>query len=443
MSSSQSSLWDYRDNFEFDVPLDPDDSRYVELAEARGSYSQREILQELGFNLEKKALFYTPKRKYLLFGGHRGCGKSTELRRLAACLQGPDAYFVVFVDALEVLDINNLNYSDILLAQAKVLVERLIEDGITVDPVYLTRLENWFAERIESREHTRALGAEIRAGAKASGGLPLIASLFASLTTSVRDNTSVKEELRLVVRDSFSQFSQAFNALLAHVNAQLQQQQRARAILFVVDGTDRLQGDEANAFFIQDIHQLRQVESNFIYCAPIDLLLEQGYASQSFDAIFRLPMVKLTDKGGQNRHDIAWFKMQQFLTRRLPQQFFADTAVMDRLIHASGGHPRDLLRLVGLCFQMLVGEQIEDATVSAAIHKLAQEYRRLIEPRDYQLLVEIDRADSSYTPNSPETRRLLYFLLLLEYNSFWWQSHPVIRELPGYREWAAKAADEA
>jgi len=29
-------------------------------------------------------------------------------------------------------------------------------------------------------------------------------------------------------------------------------------------------------------------------------------------------------------------------------------------------------------------------------------------------------------------RRLLYDLVLLEYNSYWWQTHPVVRSLPAY-----------
>jgi len=365
-----------------------------------------------------------------------GCGKGTELRRLANTLSGKDAYYVVFVDALAVLDINNLNYSDILLAQAKVLIDLLERDRVVIEATFLGSLEAWFEERIESRSHTQALAAEVRAGAKAQGGLPLLASLFASLTLSVRDNTSVREEVRLVVRDSFSQFSRAFNVLLAHVNERLVEQGLGRALLFVVDGTDRLQGDEADAFFIRDIHQLRQVASNFIYCAPIDLLLEQGYVGQSFDAVFRLPMVKLDEKMGEDRHLIGWHKMELFLTRRLPTQFFANDEVIERLIAASGGHPRDLLRLIGLCYQMISGDIIDSMTAEAAVARLAQEYRRLIEPEDYALLVEIDQGDASYTPNNERTRRLLYFLLLLEYNSYWWRSHPVVRELPGYRELA-------
>jgi len=201
MSNSSQSIWDYRDNFEYDEPLEVNDPRYVDLAEARGSYNQRDILQELGFDPDAKALHWTPRRKYLLFGGHRGCGKSTELRRL-------------------------------------------------------------------------------------------------------------------------------------------------------------------------------------------------------------------------------------------PTQFFANDEVIERLIAASGGHPRDLLRLIGLCYQMISGDIIDSVTAEAAVARLAQEYRRLIEPEDYALLVEIDQGDASYTPNNERTRRLLYFLLLLEYNSYWWRSHPVVRELPGYRELA-------
>lgn len=82
----------------------------------------------------------------------------------------------------------------------------------------------------------------------------------------------------------------------------------------------------------------------------------------------------------------------------------------------------------------MTSERIDGPAATSAVQRLATDYKRLLEPEDYQLLAEIDQAPLDYAPVTPQTRRLLYNLALLEYNSFWWQSHPVVRTLPGYRE---------
>ena len=50
------------------------------------------------------------------FSGHRGCGKSTELNRLAADERIKQKFFVVKYLARDVCDINNLNYVDVLFS---------------------------------------------------------------------------------------------------------------------------------------------------------------------------------------------------------------------------------------------------------------------------------------------------------------------------------------
>lgn len=127
--------------------------------------------------------------------------------------------------------------------------------------------------------------------------MPLLAELFAGLTAAIRTGTSYKEEIRLIVQDSFSELANAFNALVGFVSEEVDKQGLGKALLFVIDGTDRLRRDEAETFFIHDIHQLRLVHANFVYCAPITTLIEEERVAQSFDGIFKFPMVRLSDKG--------------------------------------------------------------------------------------------------------------------------------------------------
>ncbi len=428
------TVWDYRDNLDYDLPLNPGDPRLVPLNDARGDFSEHRILKALGMDPNSRELRKAPERLYVLFGGHRGCGKSTELRRLVSKLQGPKGYCVVFIDALSELDIHNLRYSDIILAQAKALVTTLQAADVTIEPVFVGRLNDWFKERIENHSQIRDLAVEIRAGAKAEAGLPWLARLFGELTNSVRLNSTYKEEVRNVVRNSFPELADGFNQLITRANELLRRHGVARGLLFVIDGTDRLSGEDQDRFFVQDIHQLKLIAASFVYCAPINLLTEQGQLQQNFAEVFRLPMVKSGEKGASAMNTKTRELLREFVFKRVPRACFEDLETVDYLIDHCGGHPRDLIRLLNYSFQDMPGERFDRGSAASAVGRLATDYKRLLEPDDYGLLALIDQAPPDYAPVTPQTRRLLYNLALLEYNSFWWRSHPVVRTLTGYRE---------
>jgi len=237
----------------------------------------------------------------------------------------------------------------------------------------------------------------------------------------------------LAVQDSFSELADAFNALVGWVAGAVDERGLGKALLFVIDGTDRLRRDEAETFFIHDIHQLRLVRANFVYCAPITILTEAGQAAQSFDATF-----KLRDKGAVEPDEKGKECLREFLLKRLPRGCFDSDRTVDLLVHYSGGHPRDLLRLASYCLQEINEGPITEPVARIAVRRLSGDYRRLVEPKDYELLARIDAADKSETPIDEQSRRLLYDLVLLEYDDFWWQSHPAVRDLPGYATAAAK-----
>ncbi len=425
---------DAKKKLRYDKPLDPetDQDLLVDLNAARGEFSQDKLLWELGVDEPTLSLDLENPLQYVLFGGHRGCGKSTELRRLALRLHRPQLYFVVLVDALKELDINNLHYSDILLAQAKVLLDAL--DGkIDLEPVFLHRLESWFQQRVNTQLTEQQYSGKIQAGVKAKSGIPFLGALFAELTNSISIGSTHKEEIRSIVRNSFSEFAEAFNQLILHVEERLRAGGFGNKILFIVDGTDRLSSDEANDFFIRDIHQLKQIQSNFIYCTPIDILTESGRIGQEF-SVFRLPMVKIAEKHATDYLDTPFDCLRELIDKRVDSRLWRDHALLDKLIAISGGHVRDLMRLLDYALAETQGRKaIDDVAVQSAIKHLASDYQRVIKHDDFALLVEIDLADKDHVPVSETTRRLLYDLVLLEYNSYWWQSHPVVRELPAYR----------
>lgn len=419
------NIWQVNSLLQFDEPLNgTEDPRWVDTYAARGETSLRRVAQTLGVNLAKRELQAAPEHGYYLFCGHRGSGKSTELRHIRNELHHPDAYCIVFADAAVELDVNNLRYQDILLHLASKLVEQLNEHQVSIEPVHLRKLYDWFTERVEKRQTTRQFAQESKAGVESSLSIPLLAKVFGSISTAFRTNSTYKEELRLALRTYFSDFADAFNHLI-----QVAQEKVEQRILFVIDGTDRLRHEDAEAFFVFDVHQLQQVTGLFIYSAPVHLAYETSLVGQNFNKVFHLPMIRVENNDG-SRNDEGLQTMREMLHRRAHSDLF-DEGVADKLIEHCGGHPRDLLRLLQYAFSHTEQERFDMPSANGAVQDLANDYRRILKPSDYQLLARVDRQQDE---SSDRMRELLYNLALLEYNDFYWRSHPIIRTLPAYME---------
>jgi energy-coupling factor transporter ATP-binding protein EcfA2 len=431
--SPPTNLWDADLQLQFNQALEQQDPRYVHTESGRGDFSLDAFFKGLGVDPATLELKRPPSRVYSLFCGHRGCGKSTELTRIAGKLHHPQRFFVVFLDATVDLDPHNLQYADVLMAAARGLFDTMVGRELAIPGPFLTNLEAWFSERIERNEATRELALQVRAGANASAGLPLIGRLFAEITNAFKTNSTFKEELRKVIKNSFSQFATGFNRLITAAEEIIARAGQGRKLLFVIDGTDRLSGEDSTRFFIQDVVQLQVIESNFVYCAPIHLLYE-GRQTQHTFGHFILPMIKLTKKGGEQPFEPGYEVLREMVYRRMDRTLFDSPDTVRLLIAYSGGSPRELLKLLHYAFLRTKGERLDRPAAEQAIADLATDYRRILDDEDYDLLYRIDH--SQIQPGSERVRWLLYNLALLEYNSYWWRSHPVIRDLPGYRRQA-------
>lgn len=427
--------WDSLANLSLDKVVVPGDALWVDTAAARGQFTFDGVLRLLGFDPKTHKLMKPGEQKYILFAGHVGCGKSTELRRFISLVNKPEGYCVVFVDSYLELDPNNLQYVDVLLALGSKLCATLSERGIDLAPGFLRTLQNWFKEHITSEVVTAETMAELSSGLSAEPTIPLIGKLFAKLSMSMKGGATFKDEVRLRVRNNYTDFARSFNLMIQAAEQAVVEADLGRKLLFVVDGTDRLNGEDTCRFFNDDVHQLKQVAGNFIYTARIDLLRESNQSQQHFSTM-TVPMMKLREKGDETRLPLAYETLRTFVHKRVDARLFDSLDTVDHLIEMSGGHPRDLLRLLMYTFQSAENERYDRKAADEAVKILATEYRRLLQEEDYDLLVKVDVAADP--PNGQEVQRLLKNLAVLEYNSFWWLSHPAVRTLPGYkRAWEA------
>jgi hypothetical protein len=147
-------------NFELDLPLEPGPKGepnpfYVDRPGNPTSRLERELLRS-----------YRQPPKYF-FSGHRGCGKSTELRRLAVKPAIQAKYWPIHFSIRDEADINNLDFKDVLLAIGGRLFREYTQSGGKLDERLLKELDSWRGE-VETAVTTITAG---RYGFDIEGGL--------------------------------------------------------------------------------------------------------------------------------------------------------------------------------------------------------------------------------------------------------------------------------
>ncbi|MBM5818143.1 MAG: ATP-binding protein [Cyanobacteria bacterium K_Offshore_surface_m2_239] len=414
---------------DYEEALEDGDPRYVDSRVARGGERTFiRLARKFGWDPLSNA-FFAPSDKHILFFGHIGSGKTTELRRYAGELNASRHFYVVEVDVLAKLDRNNLQYTEVLMAMAESLLERLHDDGYALGEEALAPLRHWFGTVVQTHTRNQELSADLKTVAEGGGGLPGLIKLLAHFTAAFKIGASQKTEWRREIRNDFTTLAAAFNGLLRQLELLLSRDQRAARLLFLIDGTDKMRGEDTHKFFVQDAEQLLAIQALVIYTAPLDLKYD-GRLDGKLDADIVLPMIKLVERDGRP-FVTGLDTMRALLLRRADRGLFASDAEVDRLVVFSGGHPRELLRLLKLCCEV-ADASIDAAVVETAIQKLASEYRYFLRPDDYTLLKAID-SHPAHGGNDQRAQELLHRLALLQYNEGTWRrSHPVVRTLEGY-----------
>ena len=428
------SLLKVLQQIQYEEALPAGDPRYVETQTARGSEKTfSRLAKKIGFD-PARSEFVPPNQSHILFFGHTGSGKTTELRQYAQRLDASKRFCVIEVDAVDKLDINNLQYADALMAMAEALVRHMQSGGYAMAETDLLPLHRSLAKIVSTRSEGRESNAEIKAEASAGGGLPGLFKLLASFTATAKTNATVKTEWRTEVRNTFTALASAFNRLIRGAEAALKLSGKAERIVFLLDGTDKMRGEDTQRFFVYDAEQLLAIQAFVIYTAPLHLKYSGTFAGK-LDADLVLPMIKLQERDGA-ACPAGVSALTEMLLRRADRRLFSSQIEIDRLVQHCGGHPRELLRLLKLCCEY-ADTLIDNTAVEQAIRQLASDYRRFLEPDDCALLVRLDR-DEIHSGNDERTRQLLYRLALLEYSDgSWRRSHPVVRTLQGYVSAAA------
>ena len=424
------------------VPLPSGDPRYVDCTDVRGN---RDVVQQM-FD----TVTWSDSDTAQLLTGHRGCGKSTELLRLKTRLEEA-GYTIIYFEADEDLDVNDIFYSDLLLAIARRIEDELREEhNIELDAKLLKSVQRWFAEVLYTeegwRQVERELAAEVELGVGLPVGVPLLARLLARVTGQIKTGHDIREEIRRKLDPQISLLIENVNLLIHRATIQLRRQNR-RGLVLLIDNLDRITLRELDvgrtsheALYIDHGVQLRALKCHVVYTVPISMVYSP--TATQLKAVFPqcsvVPMINVVRReGGDHTEGLA--RLREMLARRIDLDALFTGEAVDCLCHACGGHPRDLMRLVTYACIRAPRDRwprpIDQKVAERAEAELVEEYSRLIPENHYPKLARVHLRHQ--VENDADHQLMLYNLSVLECLNGpppWHDVHPAVRCLPKFQE---------
>jgi len=417
-------------------PLQPGDPRYVPFSEVRGA---GDLVARIGNAIRRRE-----EPLHLLFAGHRGGGKSTELLRLQKSLaQKTDAtlpFFVVYFEAdAEDVDVNDVDFTDLLLAMirqiAKDMRERLKVD---LRPTRFARFWDDFRGLLGSDVNFEKMELDAR---------------IAKFTAVIKNSPTERQRIRAELEPHVSGLIQAANELLAEVVTHLKGA-HYRDLVLIVDNLDRIvlrdiPGSQFNTheqLFINRGAQLNSLNCHVVYTLPISMAFSPK--ATALPNVFGrkpdvLPMAKVCAKDGSD-DQAGMLAMWDMVCKRLEaagvtaETAFDETATLDYLCRMSGGHVRSLLILICSACDWREALPLTRDAVERAVQEVTNGFERALNRPDYfEVLRKIDQKHE--LPGSEHDQLLMYNLSVLEYlnGESWYAVNPAVRRLqklaPGKR----------
>ncbi|ALF56440.1 KAP family P-loop domain-containing protein [Nostoc piscinale CENA21] len=378
-----------------------------------------------------------------LFTGHLGCGKSTELLRLKAELE-EQKFQVVYFESTHVLEMADVDVTDILLAIAGQVSESLEANKIRLKPSYFAKL---FTEVVDFLQTPIDLGVE----AELSVGI-------AKITAKTKESPQLRRRLRDYLEPRTQNILQSINKeLLERANNELKNQGK-KGLVVIVDNLDRVairplpSGRSLPEYlFIERGEQLRKLACHLVYTIPLSLIFSNDSAELQHRlgggvAPKVLPMIPVRLRSGEIFNQGLSLMRQMVLARAFPDievsdrlslvtELFDNLETLDRLCLISGGHVRDLL---GLLFDCLREQDppFERDCVELVIQRQRDYRAHAIDPHEWELIFQV--VEQQRVGGDIAYHALLRSLFVFEYRDHrgaWFAVNPVIAETQKFKSW--------
>lgn len=363
-----------------------------------------------------------------LVAGHRGGGKTTELRRLEERCRAD--YTVVWVDTDTALDKFNIGHAEVAVLIGMQVVQRLADVGWKLPK----KLEKELLESLK----------KITYQDKVTGGGELqLPKLFQDLGAQLKVGFQRETTRTLEVKPVLGEIINKVNEIIAAAQGQ------TRKLLVIVDGLDRKEYSIALEMFSSSL--LTDIQCHIVYAIPIALRYSPSFRQpmESFTRCLDLSNIgvfKCDDRARPttNPDNVGRHILKEVVQKRLAKLGNAyanlvEPDALDLLGEKSGGVMRELVRLARMACEVALNKQaskIDRAIAEEAVRLEHQTYT--IEDYHFPELKAVHRTGklTSNEFDSPKHGRivicneLLHYKLVLGYNDKkyggWFDVNPML-----------------
>ncbi len=425
---------------------------YVDLSEVRSSEDMKSI--SFKFQCLKQGEFINPP---ILFTGHRGCGKSTELKRIQKQLQSD--YLVSYLDANQELDVGDLHYTELYLLIIKELEYVLRRSGLRFNNKLLENFEGWFKEITQETEDSveSSIGTEgqVKVGSEA---VPFIAKLMVKLLAQIKGSHKRKKTIRETLEKSIAKLMEDTNLLLKDGFDKIRRSSKfkeCKGFLIIIDNLDRLSVPTAKKLFFDYASQLQGLACNIIYTVPISVLYyPEDWFGFFNDSLHTVPMVNIYNfewkKWHLNYNQQGLEAMISLIEYRVKVENVFDSGeqLLD-LAKASGGHVRQIMQLMQEACMIASTrghKKIMAEDVTYAVERLQLRFQPLIDPDHYSLLAKLCLKKDIKAVADKYAQVMLFNTSVLEYlsnNIRWHYVNPIVKGIHAFQEAIQYTEEEA
>jgi len=359
---------------------------WVDFNSIRSNRFAAEMKYTMGMNPDTNHIENNPNTySKILFSGHRGSGKSVELRRFQQEVDSPNGFWTLFVDIEEVTEPQRLEPEDLFVIITTLLVEKLQKEEIPLDTQLFEDIaEEWVQDEQVEKELKNEYGME--AGAEASLGFKFWTFLGAkgNLKGVYTQNNTTTRTIRQKVKINQKSLIEKLNVALISLRQKLLLQRRGRDILIIIDGFEKARSSTYESLYVKDTQLIHDLGAHLICSVPINTYYEILHMTAlDFYKPVYLPMLRVNDRS------IPFLK--EMITRRIHEDLFEEN-VLDQFVQFSGGCPRQLLKLVNGALVNSLGKEIDKDIAEETLTEQANErwkgltskHKEILESGDFE-----------------------------------------------------------
>lgn len=370
----------------------------------------------------KTNLMTSPGYDKILFSGHMGCGKSTELNRFSVLPEIRNRFFVIKYSISDILNIIDIDYIDFLLSFAAYLYIKASDAGVSFTSETLKILERWI-------KYFKGSYADWEDEKKASGTAKKIYNFFNRVSVILLRELALRDKVRETIQRNINGLVNVINTLITSIDVALDDKE----LLVIIDDLEKIPDiQKAEELFISAGTYMTTPRCKIIYTVPIALYYSIKFKQMTgtFGTSYFLPNIKVRDKEGTGVLDPSGC-MREFLKKRIdPGRIREDAA--DLIIENSAGVAREFVRILkNSCIKaMSKGRDVIDTeTVNAVLAELRNEYQRGLEKRHIEVLKSV--LNDQPIDDHETLMELFHSKVILEYlnGDRWTDINPIVKPL--------------